>query len=173
MMDVIYGVRRHRCRPPRAHGVFDFFGAILSCWLSDRCNSHAPIPVLRPAGALARLSAFLWFRRGPARRVRSLLRTGLGRDRPPTVKLTSEAFGPARASVVFGWIFAAHQPGAGFAALMVASSAPNSAPMSSPSRMRDFSVSSLRGSADRQSPQDSTRERRRTSISEISRPVCT
>jgi predicted MFS family arabinose efflux permease len=36
---------------------------------------------------------------------------------PPTVKLTAQAFGPARANLVFGWIFASHQLGAGFAAL--------------------------------------------------------
>ena len=36
---------------------------------------------------------------------------------PPTVKLTAQAFGPARANLVFGWIFAAHQLGAGTAAL--------------------------------------------------------
>ena len=32
------------------------------------------------------------------------------------MKLTADAFGPARATLVFGWIFAAHQLGAGFAA---------------------------------------------------------
>ena len=35
---------------------------------------------------------------------------------PPTVALTVAAFGPERAGVVFGWIFAAHQLGAGTAA---------------------------------------------------------
>jgi len=31
---------------------------------------------------------------------------------PPTVKLAASEFGPERASVVFGWVFAAHQLGA-------------------------------------------------------------
>jgi predicted MFS family arabinose efflux permease len=36
---------------------------------------------------------------------------------PPTVRLASDAFGAEDAPVVFGWIFAAHQVGAGLAAL--------------------------------------------------------
>ena len=35
---------------------------------------------------------------------------------PPTVRLTAERFGPERANLVFGWIFAGHQLGAGVAA---------------------------------------------------------
>ena len=36
---------------------------------------------------------------------------------PPTVALTADTFGRAHVGVVFGWIFAAHQLGAGVAAL--------------------------------------------------------
>jgi sugar phosphate permease len=35
---------------------------------------------------------------------------------PPTVKLCTQAFGPERAGMVFGWVFAAHQLGAAVAA---------------------------------------------------------
>jgi hypothetical protein len=35
---------------------------------------------------------------------------------PPTVRLTAQRFGPERANLVFGWIFAGHQLGAGTAA---------------------------------------------------------
>lgn len=35
---------------------------------------------------------------------------------PPTVRLTAQKFGPERANLVFGWIFAGHQLGAGTAA---------------------------------------------------------
>jgi hypothetical protein len=35
---------------------------------------------------------------------------------PPTVRLTGEVFGREKASIVFGWIVAAHQMGAAFAA---------------------------------------------------------
>jgi hypothetical protein len=36
---------------------------------------------------------------------------------PPTVRLTAQRFGAERANLVFGWIFAGHQLGAGTAAL--------------------------------------------------------
>lgn len=36
---------------------------------------------------------------------------------PPMVKLTAQRFGPETANIVFGWIFAGHQPGAASAAL--------------------------------------------------------
>jgi predicted MFS family arabinose efflux permease len=36
---------------------------------------------------------------------------------PPTVRLTTEAVGPADGPIVFGWIVAAHQIGAGLGAL--------------------------------------------------------
>jgi len=35
---------------------------------------------------------------------------------PPTVKLAANVFGPARAGLVFGWVFAFHQLGAAAAA---------------------------------------------------------
>jgi hypothetical protein len=35
---------------------------------------------------------------------------------PPTVRLTAQRFGPERANLVFGWIFAGHQLGAASAA---------------------------------------------------------
>jgi hypothetical protein len=35
---------------------------------------------------------------------------------PPTVRLTAQRFGTERANLVFGWIFAGHQLGAGTAA---------------------------------------------------------
>jgi hypothetical protein len=35
---------------------------------------------------------------------------------PPTVRLSAEVFGRERASIVFGWVVAAHQLGAAFAA---------------------------------------------------------
>jgi predicted MFS family arabinose efflux permease len=35
---------------------------------------------------------------------------------PPTVKLTADRFGPEKAGMVFGWVFAGHQIGAASAA---------------------------------------------------------
>jgi len=36
---------------------------------------------------------------------------------PPTVKLATDAFGREDAPIVYGWVFASHQVGAGIAAL--------------------------------------------------------
>jgi MFS family permease len=100
-------------------GVFDFFGTIASGWLSDRFSSrtllfwyyglrglsliYLPISGFNPIalGVFAVFYGLDWIA-----------------TVPPTVKLTAQAFGPARANLVFGWIFASHQLGAGFAALM-------------------------------------------------------
>jgi MFS family permease len=99
-------------------GMFDFFGAIGSGFLSDR---YAPNKLLfwyyflRGISLLALpfsnfslvgLSAFAVF---------------YGLDWiatvPPTVKLTAASFGREQAPLVFGWIFTAHQIGAAIAAL--------------------------------------------------------
>ena len=37
---------------------------------------------------------------------------------PPTLRLTVDAVGPTDGPIVFGWIFTAHQLGAGFGSLM-------------------------------------------------------
>ena len=83
-------------------GVFDFFGTILSGWLSDRYDNRW-------------LLFFYYGLRGL-----SLFAVFYGLDWvatvPPTVRLAADAFGPERANVTFGWIFAAHQLGAACAA---------------------------------------------------------
>lgn len=98
-------------------GVFDFFGTLGSGWLSDRFDNrwllfwyyglrglslmYLPFSDFSMLG----LTVFAMF---------------YGLDWiatvPPTVKLTAERFGDAKANVVFGWIFAGHQLGAASAA---------------------------------------------------------
>jgi sugar phosphate permease len=100
-----------------AIGAFDFFGTILSGWLSDRYDNRWLLFVyygLRGLSLIALpftdfsvlgLSAFAVF---------------YGLDWvatvPPTVRLTAERFGAERANLTFGWIFTAHQLGAATAA---------------------------------------------------------
>jgi sugar phosphate permease len=100
-------------------GIFDFFGTILSGWLSDRYNSR--VLLFWYYGLRGLSLVYLPFSGFDAIPL-AVFAVFYGLDWvatvPPTVKLTAEAFGPARASLVFGWIFAAHQLGAGFAALM-------------------------------------------------------
>ncbi len=99
-------------------GVFDLVGTTVSGWLSDRYNCRYLLfcyYALRGLSLLFLPQALL----GPA--------VGLGvfavfygldwiATVPPTVRLTADVFGREKAGIVFGWIVAAHQVGAAFAA---------------------------------------------------------
>jgi MFS family permease len=100
-----------------AMGIFDFFGTILSGWLSDRYDNRW---LLFWYYGLRGLSlVFLPFTDFSFYGL-SLFAMFYGLDWiatvPPTVRLTAQRFGPDRANLVFGWIFAGHQLGAGAAA---------------------------------------------------------
>lgn len=101
-----------------AMGAFDLVGTTASGWLSDRYNSRyllfmyyglrgvsllfLPMALLGPTAGLGVFALFYgldWIA-----------------TVPPTVKLTGEVFGREKASIVFGWIAAAHQVGAACAA---------------------------------------------------------
>jgi MFS family permease len=100
-----------------AMGIFDFFGTIVSGWLSDRYDNRW---LLFWYYGLRGLSlVFLPFTDFSFYGL-SLFAMFYGLDWiatvPPTVRLTAQRFGPERANLVFGWIFAGHQIGAGAAA---------------------------------------------------------
>ncbi|KIZ41026.1 MULTISPECIES: MFS transporter [Rhodopseudomonas] len=100
-----------------AMGIFDFFGTILSGWLSDRYDNRYLLfwyYGLRGLSLLALpFTDFSFYGL-------SLFAVFYGLDWvatvPPTVRLTAQKFGPERANLVFGWIFAGHQLGAATAA---------------------------------------------------------
>jgi predicted MFS family arabinose efflux permease len=100
-------------------GVFDLIGTTASGWLSDRYDSRWLLfwyYGLRGAALLYLPAAFGIEVFGlPAFAV------FYGLDWiatvPPTVRLTTEAVGPADGPIAFGWIVAAHQIGAGLGAL--------------------------------------------------------
>ncbi len=101
-----------------AMGIFDLVGTTASGWLSDRYNCRYLLFAyygLRGISLLFLPQALL----GPAAGL-GLFAVFYGLDWiatvPPTVKLTGEVFGRENASIVFGWIVAAHQIGAAFAA---------------------------------------------------------
>jgi sugar phosphate permease len=101
-----------------AMGIFDFFGTIFSGALSDRYDNRW---LLFWYYGLRGLSlVFLPFTDFSFYGL-SLFAMFYGLDWiatvPPTVRLTAQRFGPERANLVFGWIFAGHQLGAGTAAL--------------------------------------------------------
>jgi MFS family permease len=100
-----------------AMGVFDFVGTILSGWLSDRYDNRW---LLFWYYGLRGLSlVFLPFTDFSFYGL-SLFAMFYGLDWiatvPPTVRLTAQRFGAERANLVFGWVFAGHQLGAGTAA---------------------------------------------------------
>ena len=100
-----------------AMGVFDFFGTIVSGWLSDRYDNRYLLFWYYGLRGLSLL--FLPFT-GFSFYGLSLFAMFYGLDWiatvPPTVRLTAQRFGPERANLVFGWIFAGHQMGAATAA---------------------------------------------------------
>jgi predicted MFS family arabinose efflux permease len=100
-----------------AMGVFDFVGTIGSGWLSDRYDNRYLLFWYYGLRGLSLL--FLPFTDFSFYGL-SLFALFYGLDWiatvPPTVRLTAQRFGPERANLVFGWIFAGHQLGAAMAA---------------------------------------------------------
>jgi MFS family permease len=98
-------------------GLFDFFGTIGSGWLSDRFDNRW---LLFWYYGLRGLSLMYLPFSGFGLYGLSIFAIFYGLDWvatvPPTVRLTADRFGPERANVVFGWIFAGHQLGAASAA---------------------------------------------------------
>jgi MFS family permease len=98
-------------------GIFDFIGTIGSGWLSDRFDNRWLLFWYYGLRGLSLLylpfTDFTFYGL-------SLFAVFYGLDWiatvPPTVKLTADRFGPERAGMVFGWIFAGHQLGAASAA---------------------------------------------------------
>jgi MFS family permease len=100
-----------------AMGIFDFFGTIVSGWLSDRYDNRY---LLFWYYGLRGLSLLLLPFTDFSFYGLSLFAMFYGLDWiatvPPTVRLTAQRFGPERSNLVFGWIFAGHQLGAATAA---------------------------------------------------------
>ena len=100
-----------------AIGVFDFFGTILSGWLSDRYDNRWLLFFYYGLRGLSLI--YLPYTDFSVVSL-SLFAVFYGLDWvatvPPTVRLAADGFGPERANVTFGWIFAAHQLGAACAA---------------------------------------------------------
>jgi len=98
-------------------GVFDFAGTVGSGWLSDRFDNRW---LLFWYYGLRGLSLMYLPFSGFSLYGLTIFAAFYGLDWvatvPPTVKLTADRFGPERANIVFGWIFAGHQLGAASAA---------------------------------------------------------
>jgi sugar phosphate permease len=98
-------------------GAFDILGTTGSGWLSDRVDSRW---LLFTYYGLRGLSLIFLPRALIEHQGLSVFTVFYGLDWiatvPPTVKLSANAFGPRDAPIVFGWVVAAHQVGAAFAA---------------------------------------------------------
>ena len=99
-------------------GAFDFVGTVASGWLSDRYDNRWLLfwyYGLRGLSLMALpFSDFSFYGL-------SIFAVFYGLDWiatvPPTVKLSTKAFGRDKGPLIFGWVFAAHQMGAATAAL--------------------------------------------------------
>ncbi|HZS24938.1 MAG TPA: MFS transporter [Gaiellaceae bacterium] len=98
-------------------GLFDIVGTTCSGWLTDRVDPRRLLAWYYALRGLAVIALPYAFGSGYALVVFAVF---YGLDWvatvPPTVMLTADRFGRERVGVVFGWIYASHQLGAGFAA---------------------------------------------------------
>jgi len=99
-------------------GVFDIFGTTLSGWLSDRWDNRKLLAWYYSLRGLSLL--FLPYALGSSffGLLAFIIFYGLDwvATVPPTVRLTTDNFGRVNGPIMFGWIMAAHQLGAAFAA---------------------------------------------------------
>lgn len=102
-----------------AMGIFDLLGTTASGWLSDRCDNRVLLCWYYGLRGLALV--YLPYGLADSSWGLPIFAVVYGLDWiatvPPTVRLTADSFGKARASIMFGWIVAAHQLGAATAAL--------------------------------------------------------
>ena len=98
-------------------GGFDFVGTIVSGWLSDRYDNRW---LLVAYYGLRGLSLLFLPYSGFSIVMLTVFAVFYGLDWvatvPPTVKLVAQHFGPEKAGLVFGWVFAGHQLGSAAAA---------------------------------------------------------
>ena len=99
-------------------GVFDLVGTLASGWLTDRYDPRKLLFWYYGLRGLSLLALPVVIEAQGAGLVAFIVFYGLDwvATVPPTVALTADAFGRERVGIVFGWIFASHQLGAGLAA---------------------------------------------------------
>jgi sugar phosphate permease len=99
-------------------GIFDLVGTLASGWLTDRYDPRKLLFWYYGLRGLSLLALPVVIEAQGAGLVAFVVFYGLDwvATVPPTVALTADTFGRERVGVVFGWIFASHQMGAGLAA---------------------------------------------------------
>lgn len=99
-------------------GVFDLVGTIASGWLTDRYDPRKLLLGYYGLRGLALLALPVVLETQGAGLIAFVVFYGLDwvATVPPTVRIVADTWGRERVGVVFGWVFAAHQLGAGAAA---------------------------------------------------------
>lgn len=99
-------------------GVFDIVGTTLSGWLTDRYDSRWLLFWYYGLRGLSLIALPFAFDSPRVALIAFAVFYGLDwvATVPPTVALTAQTFGRENVGIMFGWIFAAHQIGAGVAA---------------------------------------------------------
>jgi predicted MFS family arabinose efflux permease len=99
-------------------GIFDILGTTASGWLTDRYSSRHLLFGYYTLRGISLLFLPLTLQEGASSLVVFAVFYGLDwiATVPPTVRLTSEAFGRENTGVIYGWIGASHQLGASAAA---------------------------------------------------------
>jgi sugar phosphate permease len=99
-------------------GVFDLVGTLASGYLTDRYDPRKLLCWYYGLRGLSLLALPVVIEARGAGLIAFVVFYGLDwvATVPPTVALTADAFGRERVGIVFGWIFASHQLGAGLAA---------------------------------------------------------
>jgi len=99
-------------------GIFDILGTTASGWLTDRYSSRHLLFGYYTLRGISLLFLPLTLQEGASSLVIFAVFYGLDwiATVPPTVRLTSEAFGRENTGVIYGWIGASHQLGASMAA---------------------------------------------------------
>jgi sugar phosphate permease len=99
-------------------GIFDIVGTTASGWLTDRYSSRHLLFGYYTLRGISLLFLPLTLQQGASSLVIFAVFYGLDwiATVPPTVRMTSEAFGRENTGVIYGWIGASHQLGASLAA---------------------------------------------------------
>ncbi|WP_207400886.1 MFS transporter [Actinomadura roseirufa] len=100
-------------------GVFDIVGTVASGWFTDRLDSRVLLAWYYALRGLSLLVLPVLFADSPhPSMLVFVIFYGLDwvATVPPTIALTREVFGPSAGTIVFGWVFTAHQLGAAAAA---------------------------------------------------------
>jgi MFS family permease len=100
-------------------GVFDLIGTLTSGYLTDRYDPRILLAWYYGLRGLSLLALPVVIQAHGPGLIAFVIFYGLDwvATVPPTVALTADTFGRERVGLVFGWIFAAHQLGAGAAAI--------------------------------------------------------